>query len=78
LLLLASKGERLGFLFDYSPTEFINPSNAGVYTTENLARMAEQLKPNGVFASVDSHLLPLDNPFQSGQSTNSVYVCVKE
>ncbi|MBD5771479.1 spermidine synthase family protein [Marinomonas colpomeniae] len=35
---------------DHSPTEFLNPSNAGFYTTENLARMADQLKPKGVFA----------------------------
>ena len=82
---------------DHSPTEFLNPSNAGFYTTENLSRMAEQLKSNGVFAmwsqnppednfiellktvfaSVDSHLVTFDNPFQGGQSTNSVYVCVK-
>uniref|UniRef100_A6VWH2 Spermidine synthase n=1 Tax=Marinomonas sp. (strain MWYL1) TaxID=400668 RepID=A6VWH2_MARMS len=83
---------------DHSPTEFLNPSNAGFYTTENLSRMAEQLRSNGVFAmwsqnppednfiellktvfaSVDSHLVTFDNPFQGGQSTNSVYVCVKE
>lgn len=35
---------------DHSPTEFLNPSNAGFYTTDNLTLMAEQLKPNGVFA----------------------------
>jgi spermidine synthase len=35
---------------DHSPTEFLNPANAVFYTTENLSRMAEQLKPNGVFA----------------------------
>lgn len=35
---------------DHSPTEYLNPENAGFYTTENLARMAAQLKPNGVFA----------------------------
>ena len=35
---------------DHSPTEFLTPSNAGFYTTENLARMADQLKPKGVFA----------------------------
>lgn len=83
---------------DHSPTEFLNPSNAGFYTTENLSLMAEQLKPSGVFAmwsqnppednfiallntvfeSVDSHLVSFYNPFQGGESTNSVYVCVKK
>jgi spermidine synthase len=83
---------------DHSPTEFLNPSNAGFYTTENLSLMAEQLKPNGVFAmwsqnppedhfiallhtvfaSVDSHLVSFYNPFQGGESTNSVYVCIKD
>ncbi|MDF1693752.1 MAG: spermidine synthase [Zhongshania sp.] len=82
---------------DHSPTEFLNPANAGFYTTENLALMAAQLKPNGVFAmwsqnlpepsfeallqtvfkSVTSHVVSFYNPFQNGESTNSVYVCVK-
>jgi spermidine synthase len=82
---------------DHSPTEYLNPTNAGFYTTENLSLMAEQLKPNGVFAmwsqnppeddfiallntvfaQVDSHLVSFYNPFQGGESTNSVYVCVK-
>jgi len=35
---------------DHSPTEYLNPENAGFYTTENLSRMAEQLQPSGVFA----------------------------
>ncbi|MDB4837933.1 spermidine synthase [Marinomonas sp.] len=83
---------------DHSPTEFLNPANAGFYTTENLALMAQQLKPKGVFAmwsqnppeaqfiellssvfeQVDSHLVSFENPFQGGESTNSVYVCVKK
>ncbi len=82
---------------DHSPTEYLNASNAGFYTTENLALMAEQLVPQGVFAmwsqnlpepefeallrggfgSVESHVITFDNPFLGGQSTNSVYVCVK-
>jgi spermidine synthase len=82
---------------DHSPTEFLNAANAGFYTTENLALMAEQLKPEGVFAmwsqnlpeerfeallktvfeKVDSHVVSFYNPFQDGESTNSVYVCVK-
>jgi len=82
---------------DHSPTEFLNPANAGFYTTENLALMAAQLKPNGVFAmwsqnlpeasfeallqtvfkSVTSHVVSFYDPFQNGESTNSVYVCVK-
>ena len=35
---------------DHSPTEYLNPANAGFYTTENLALMAQQLVPEGVFA----------------------------
>ncbi|MEP0072155.1 MAG: spermidine synthase [Marinomonas sp.] len=83
---------------DHSPTEFLNPTNAGFYTTENLSLMAEQLKPKGVFAmwsqnppeehfiallntvfeQVESHLVSFYNPFQNGNSTNSVYVCIKK
>jgi len=82
---------------DHSPTEYLNPANASFYTTANLALMAEQLKPEGVFAMwsqnlpdadfeallktvftrVESHVVAFDNPFQGGESTNSVYVCVK-
>ncbi|WP_288132202.1 spermidine synthase [Microbulbifer sp.] len=82
---------------DHSPTEYLNASNASFYTTENLALMAQQLKPNGVFAmwsqnlpeehfeallktvfeTVESHVVSFYNPFQSEESTNSVYVCVK-
>ncbi len=82
---------------DHSPTEYLNAANASFYTTENLALMAEQLKPKGVFAMwsqnlpeesfvallktvfdhVESHVVSFYNPFQSGESTNSVYVCVK-
>ncbi|SEA11027.1 spermidine synthase [Microbulbifer marinus] len=82
---------------DHSPTEFLNAANAGFYSTENLALMAEQLKPKGVFAmwsqnlpeesfeallktvfeTVNSHVISFYNPFLNGESTNSVYVCVK-
>lgn len=82
---------------DHSPTEYLNAANASFYTTENLKLMAEQLKPQGVFAMwsqnlpedsfeallktvferVESHVVSFYNPFQGGESTNSVYVCVK-
>lgn len=82
---------------DHSPTEYLSPANASFYTTDNLSLMAQQLKPEGVFAMwsqnlpdadfeallrtvfarVESHVVSFDNPFQSGESTNSVYVCVK-
>lgn len=82
---------------DHSPTEFLNAANASFYTTANLALMAEQIKPQGVFAMwsqnlpeasfeallktvfdrVESHVVAFYNPFQGGESTNSVYVCVK-
>lgn len=35
---------------DHSPTEFLHEGNAGFYTPENLGLMAQQLKPEGVFA----------------------------
>jgi spermidine synthase len=41
---------------DHSPTEFLNAANASFYTTENLSRMAEQLKPKGVFAMWSQNL----------------------
>lgn len=41
---------------DHSPTEYLNDSNASFYTTENLALMAQQLKPNGVFAMWSQNL----------------------
>lgn len=45
---------------DHSPTEYLNATNASFYTTENLALMAQQLKPNGVFA-MWSQNLPEEN-----------------
>lgn len=41
---------------DHSPTEFLSVDNASFYTTENLALMAEQLKPQGVFAMWSQNL----------------------
>lgn len=41
---------------DHSPTEFLNAANASFYTTENLALMAEHLKPKGVFAMWSQNL----------------------
>ncbi len=45
---------------DHSPTEFLNADNASFYTTENLSLMAQQLKPDGVFA-MWSQNLPEEN-----------------
>jgi len=45
---------------DHSPTEFLDVANASFYTTENLALMAEQLKPNGVFAMWSQNLPEAD------------------
>ncbi len=41
---------------DHSPSEFLNVANASFYSQENLALMAEQLKPNGVFAMWSQNL----------------------
>ncbi len=82
---------------DHSPSEFLNSANASFYTSKNLALMAEQLKPKGIFAmwsqnlpeekfeallktvfeTVDSQVISFYNPFKNGDSTNTVYVCVK-
>ena len=45
---------------DHSPTEFLDVANASFYTSENLALMAEQLKPNGVFAMWSQNLPEAD------------------
>lgn len=80
---------------DHSPSEYLNAANAGFYTRDNLALMAGQIRPGGVFAmwsqnlpdpdfeallgsvfdTVESHVVAFYNPFQNGESTNSVYVC---
>ncbi|KJZ11217.1 spermidine synthase [Marinomonas sp. S3726] len=41
---------------DHSPTEFLAATNASFYCTEKLALMAEQLKPQGVFAMWSQNL----------------------
>jgi spermidine synthase len=41
---------------DHSPTEFLCAANASFYTTKNLALMATQLKPKGVFAMWSQNL----------------------
>ena len=41
---------------DHSPTEYLNASNAGFYTPENLGLMAEQLTDKGVFAMWSQNL----------------------
>ena len=38
------------------PTEYLNASNASFYSTDNLALMAQQLKPGGVFAMWSQNL----------------------
>ncbi len=35
---------------DHSPRALLHDSNASFYTTENISRMARQLKPRGIFA----------------------------
>lgn len=41
---------------DHSPTEYLAASNASFYCTEKLALMAQQLKPQGVFAMWSQNL----------------------
>jgi spermidine synthase len=52
----AKKFDAILLDIDHSPTEFLNAANASFYTTDNLALMAEQLKPNGVFAMWSQNL----------------------
>jgi spermidine synthase len=52
----AKKFDAILLDIDHSPTEFLNAANASFYTTENLALMAEQLKPMGVFAMWSQNL----------------------
>jgi spermidine synthase len=52
----AKKFDAILLDIDHSPTEFLNPNNASFYTTDNLALMAEQLKPKGVFAMWSQNL----------------------
>ena len=52
----AKKFDAILLDIDHSPTEFLNAANASFYTTENLAIMAEQLKPMGVFAMWSQNL----------------------
>ncbi|MAZ88591.1 MAG: spermidine synthase [Cellvibrionaceae bacterium] len=52
----AKKFDAILLDIDHSPTEFLNPANASFYTTDNLSLMAEQLKPEGVFAMWSQNL----------------------
>jgi len=52
----AKKFDAILLDIDHSPTEFLNAANASFYTRDNLALMAEQLKPNGVFAMWSQNL----------------------
>ncbi len=52
----AKKFDAILLDIDHSPTEFLNSANASFYCTENLTLMAEQLKPNGVFAMWSQNL----------------------
>lgn len=60
---LSCEGKKIDAILldiDHSPTEFLNADNASFYTTQNLALMAEQLNPGGVFA-MWSQNLPEEN-----------------
>ncbi len=46
---------------DHSPRALLNDSNASFYNAESLARMAEHLRPGGVFAMWSNE--PPDEPF---------------
>lgn len=52
----AKKFDAILLDIDHSPTEYLAASNASFYCTQKLALMAEQLKPNGVFAMWSQNL----------------------
>lgn len=45
--------------------------------SQNPPEQSFQALLGSVFATVEAHLVSFFNPFQGGESTNSVYVCVK-
>lgn len=52
----AKKVDAILLDIDHSPTEFLDVANASFYTTENLSLMADQIRPEGVFAMWSQNL----------------------
>ena len=57
--------------------EQLKPKGVFAMWSQNLPEERFEALLKTVFERVDSHVVSFYNPFQSGESTNSVYVCVK-
>lgn len=57
--------------------EQLKPGGVFAMWSQNLPEASFETLLKTVFAGVDSHVVSFYNPFQGGESTNSVYVCVK-
>jgi len=55
----------------------LKPKGVFAMWSQNLPEESFEALLKTVFESVNSHVVSFFNPFQSGESTNSVYVCVK-
>ncbi|UTW02183.1 spermidine synthase [Amphritea atlantica] len=55
----------------------LKPGGVFAMWSQNLPEASFEALLSTVFARVDSHVVSFYNPFQGGESTNSVYVCVK-
>lgn len=57
--------------------EQLKPKGVFAMWSQNLPEEPFEALLKTVFSSVDSHVVSFFNPLQGGESTNSVYVCVK-
>lgn len=57
--------------------EQLKPGGVFAMWSQNLPEAPFEALLKTVFARVDAHVVSFYNPFQSDESTNSVYVCVK-
>jgi len=55
----------------------LKPKGVFAMWSQNLPEESFEALLKTVFKSVDSHVISFFNPFQGGESTNSVYICVK-
>jgi spermidine synthase len=57
--------------------EQLNTNGVFAMWSQNLPEQSFEALLGTVFSKVESHIVSFSNPFQSVESTNSVYVCVK-
>lgn len=56
----------------------LKPGGVFAMWSQNLPEPEFEALLKTVFAQVQSHIISFQNPFQSNESTNSVYVCIKD